>query len=312
MTVHGVVPDIEEVIIEQASEVAAALLSTGLVSPNRPPIIRSLNKGGSFEVGKQNLLKIYGTYFTPATIIRMNDEVISPLIFIDDNQVRARWTPSVAGTYKLSVETHVKVEKSTNYTVSGSINAVADSLTTSLSAYNAASVGDWVEVTNSELTAVVSAVSGVYRVGTTNAQFGEYSGGSTSTATWANDTGSPMPSDGYVFAFRKVSGATVTNCVGAKVLLGPNASGPFIQLGSDLPSHATNTEGVQNFVLKGPPQYGSSDGAMAYYTSNDSVTYDYDAAYDAYFETYNLDLTPGNYGHYLAKYQGFATKVKQW
>lgn len=309
---HG---DVEEVALEvMQAQLPAQLTALGVGAV--APIVRYVNDGDA-QAGTPELIKIYGTYFTLGSIVKIDGVAVSPVTFIDDNQLRVDYNGSVGGTFDLSVTTAGGVgTKSNAVLVSG--DALALLLSTSLVAYDAAASNEWVEITENEYNSLAANIASLVKVGSTDSQYAsDVSGGQTSTVTWCNNDAPLVPAGGYLFAFKKRNGANEGNCTGELVLSSTaGAGGPLSPVGGasvELPSHASTTSNHSFFVLKDAPMLDANDDSwIGFYCNNSRIDYDFGSGLNANFETYNFDATPSNNGNYHAFYQGLSTTVKQW
>ncbi len=139
---------------------------------------------------------------------------------------------------------------------------IADSLTTSLSAYNSASAGSWVKITSTEYTALQTNVTGTNKIGATDtimsAAASSSFGSQNLQVANAVGTNTPViPANQYIFAFSMKNTAAVS---GIRVLANKNSASPatgYSYVGNVLP---TTTTGINYFVLKGS---STTNGATA-------------------------------------------------
>jgi hypothetical protein len=223
-------------------------------------------------------------------------------------------------------------------------DAIAASLTTSLSAYNSASTDDWVKITSSEYSALQTNISGTTKVGLADSYLTGTSGSNgsgltqNSSALVSNTVTAlnvAIPANNYVYAFA-LRYVTTTPSEGMRVYTNTNtgSTGGYNQVGNVLPS--ISTAGVSYFVRKGvsttngatagllgfftgtkmdyPGSFYGSGGYIGFnnYSSPTPPTMRYLLNSSGSVPTANSTLTGGipNYGAF--QIQGLTTATKQW
>ncbi|WP_353780022.1 hypothetical protein [Winogradskyella sp. 3972H.M.0a.05] len=179
----------------------------------------------------------------------------------------------------------------------------------SRTAYENASNGEWVMISESEYNDLANYLADTTKSGASDNQI--FSGASvdnyTGNRTIANDNGFAIPTGSYVFAFKYYS--WINNVVSSRVKISEGDSGGLYQyLGGMLPEH--NDE-FNHFVLKGVSAPTSSEGFIGMYASgsvgvkdNASSRYKWRNG-----DVDNLDNTTlGN----VFLQQGLSTTLKQW
>ena len=142
------------------------------------------------------------------------------------------------------------------------IDQIIASLTTSLSAYNAAAADDWVQITAAEYTSLQTNISGTTKAGMSDAYMAAANGsGLTATdqsAIVCNTATTNTPAIGanrYLYGFSVKYGNNPTVASDARVYTNTNTSSVtgFNQVGSILPTLSTNIGGfaISYYVRKG-------------------------------------------------------------
>jgi len=209
-------------------------------------------------------------------------------------------------------------------TIFGSLTA-----TSSISAYNAASVNSWVQVTGGEY-AKVQTLIGTVTYGMSNTQFlGAQTGNSfnaTFSVAMSSNPSTALPTGTYLIGFATRSGVTSTAVV-AFPLVGPSyLSGTYTSVGSasyTTPGTISNTY----FVRKAPTSSLSAPSYIAYGNYPTSASYAYLATgattwpnMGGYATTsFNTDHTAASaiapfttYNSNLPFYQMLGTTTKTW
>ena len=199
-----------------------------------------------------------------------------------------------------------------------SADAIAASLTTSLSTYNAAPVNTWVPVTVAEYNAVVAGVAGTANYGVTDATFATTFGGNLGinlTMGVNAQTATPVPSGKYPIAMRLKTkvGGTAT----AQLKFGATSSNTFNNYLGLTPSFlAVADGGVSCFVIKQPTAALSSNGYIAIFTEVGFALSPNLTATAINFVSGNLanggNLPVGNVNGYEPLMQVAATSTKSW
>lgn len=189
------------------------------------------------------------------------------------------------------------------------VDDISAFLSDSRSAYESATVGDWVPIIESEYNDLANYLAEVTKSGATDAHFANtlsitsHHGG----ATVANDNGNTLPVGSYLFAFKYYSWAN--NVVSSRIKLSQgDASGPYEHIGNTLPEH--NDE-YNFFVLKGADTALGSTGYLSMYAS---LNPGWKAISGTSYKWVNGDLTNLDNTSSGAVYlhQGLSTTIKQW
>ena len=196
------------------------------------------------------------------------------------------------------------------------ITAITDHLTASKTAYESATKGDWIAITETEYNALAASLRNVNTAGTVDSLFADTDNLSDNGGnfTWSNSNSATMPAGSYLFAFkyRSATTATVANST-VKI----STSGRYADLadfGAKLPSHAGDK--VHYFVIKDSdtPIASGKTGYLAMYFSQ-TIKYWYKnnsgLDVDMQYSSGNTTSTPSESGGILL-YQGLSTTEKQW
>jgi titin len=218
---------------------------------------------------------------------------------------------------------------------------IADSLTTSLSAYNSANTGDWVSITSTEWDNLQTNITGTVIAGASNTVLTSGTSGGLSnsgSAIIANSIKNPystaIPVNSYVYGFRVKFGSNLGTAfeVSANTNTGSNTG--FSRLGNVISSM---NNGINYFVQKGVsatngattgnlgfftgtkldypnPSFTGSSGYIGFYIINNST------APNMLYKIFNDTSTPtsstaltGNLGSYgVFAIQALTTATKQW
>jgi hypothetical protein len=224
------------------------------------------------------------------------------------------------------------------------IDQILASLTTSLSAYNAAADDEWVTITSTEYTNLQTNITGTTKAGLIDSYFVGATGSglaNNNSALVANSltTASPaIPANNYLYAF-SVRWVTALPAVGMRVYTNANsaAASGFNQVGSALPS--TTAAGMAYYVRKGAATTnGATAGLLGCFTGTKmdypNPNFTGSAAYIGFKTLQGTPITPipgmlyltgngsvpaanstltGNLGGYGAfNIQGLTTATKQW
>ncbi|MBO6606899.1 cadherin repeat domain-containing protein [Psychroserpens sp.] len=190
------------------------------------------------------------------------------------------------------------------------VDDIAAFLNSSRSAYDNASVGEWIMVTESEYNDLANYLAQVTKSGATdnhiqsNANIEPNSG----NALLANRNGHTIPEASYLFAFKYYSWANNASNTKVKVSEG-DEFGIYNTIGSTLPQH--NDE-YNHFVLKGNATATSNEGHLAIFSSL-SIGFKYiTGTVYGWGDGGDTDtLTNGNINAVFL-YQGLSTTLKQW
>jgi hypothetical protein len=176
-------------------------------------------------------------------------------------------------------------------------------------AYEDASPGEWVWITESEYNDLANYLVETTKSGATDSQM--FDGGSVQniggSRTFANANGNTMPSDDYFFAFKYYSWSS--NAASNRVKLSETSTeSSFSSVGEMLPEH---DDGFNHFVLKGVDSKTTSEAYVGMYASvsigaknDNSSTYNYG-------EGNTATLDDSATGKVLLQ-QGLSTTLKQW
>lgn len=176
-------------------------------------------------------------------------------------------------------------------------------------AYEDASSGEWVWITESEYNDLANYLTETAKSGATDSQM--FDGGSVQniggSRTFANANGNTMPTNHYFFAFKYYSWSS--NAASNRIKLSEtSAESSFSSVGEILPEH---DDGFNHFVLKGVDLKTTSEAYVGMYASvsiggkdDNSSTYNYGEG-----NTATLDDTAT--GKVLLQ-QGLSTTLKQW
>ena len=189
-------------------------------------------------------------------------------------------------------------------------------LTTSKSAYQNASNGDWIQITGLEYNLLATVLNSVAKIGTTDDQYNDsanilaVSSGS-SGITIANDNGITIPNNSYIFAFKY--NVTDDNAGSTKVKISnTSVTEDYVSLGAVLPPH---DQGDNYFVLKGSNTRISGNTGylgvfclerMGYKELVDPTDYYYNLS-----DATMLDVK-GKTATAVILFQGLSTTEKQW
>ena len=198
------------------------------------------------------------------------------------------------------------------------IDNILPLLSTSQSAYNTASIGDWVAVTEAEYDNIANNLNSITRAGTTNAQYNSATTSSLNTLngshTLSNSTTTSLiPANGYIVAFKYKMGTPANNVSGFKVKqsITANNSG-FADLGSVLPVHSGTYFENMFFVLKGNSTPVTTNGYLGIFDSTSTLSlYGGAGPNGAYWGSSDTSNLNGTLNRNIS-YQGLSTTEIQW
>jgi hypothetical protein len=222
-------------------------------------------------------------------------------------------------------------------------DAIINSLSTSLSAYNAASTNDWVKITSTEYTNLQTNIASTIKVGISDSYLTSANGaGLTVTdqsAIIANTVSTntlAIPANNYLYAFAvKYGNNPTTPATDLRVFTNTNSTSytGFNQVGSILPSPTTGGSGftINYYIRKGVTSTnGSTSGLLSIFTGQTSSS----AVALSFYQNFSVNnsmkyllFSPGatggipnssstlsgnisGYGAFAI--QGLATPTKQW
>lgn len=222
-------------------------------------------------------------------------------------------------------------------------DAIINSLSTSLSAYNAASTNDWVKITSTEYTNLQTNIASTVKVGISDSYLTDATGSGLTVTdqsaiisnTESTNT-SAIPANNYLYAFAvKYGNNPPTPATDMRVFTNTNSTSytGFNQVGSILPSPTTGGSGfsINYYIRKGvTATNGSTSGLLSIFTGQTSSS----AVHLAFYQNFGVNnamkyllFTPGATGGFpnssstlsgsLGGYgafaiQGLATPTKQW
>ncbi|NRA93807.1 MAG: hypothetical protein HRU26_14230 [Psychroserpens sp.] len=176
-------------------------------------------------------------------------------------------------------------------------------------AYEDASPGEWVWISESEYNDLANNLASTTKSGATDNQM--FNGASVQNVggsrTFANANGNTMPSNDYFFAFKYYSWSS--NAASNRVKLSESSNEEsFSSVGEILPEH---DDGFNHFVLKGVNSRTTAEAYVGLYASvsigaksDNSSTYNYGEGNTATLD----DTTTGK----VLLQQGLSTSIKQW
>ncbi|MGB5419561.1 cadherin repeat domain-containing protein [Algibacter sp.] len=194
------------------------------------------------------------------------------------------------------------------------VDNIALLLSTSLSNYNAASIGDWIIVTETEYDNLANNLNNITRAGTTVAEYSNtYSSQTTGALIFSNYTNTALiPNNGYVIAF-KYKVYIATNKTGVKIKQSSTANNTgFSDLGNALPSHSGSSQDIF-FVLKGNNTPVTANGYLGFDQPGGSMfLYNITSGNGAYWASSNASSLNGQFANQQVFYQGLSTTQMQW
>ncbi|WP_040249148.1 hypothetical protein [Psychroserpens mesophilus] len=176
-------------------------------------------------------------------------------------------------------------------------------------AYEDASPGDWVWITESEYNDLANNLASITKSGASDNQL--FSSNSVQQVpgdkTYANANGNSMPVDHYFFAFKYYSWSS--NAASNRVKLSETSSEEsFSSVGEILPEH---DDGFNHFVLKGANIKTNSEAYLGLYASLKLGVKDDNSSSYNYGEGNTATLDDWVLGKVLLQ-QGLSTSIKQW
>lgn len=214
---------------------------------------------------------------------------------------------------------------SLNYTGTRITDALRGALTTSASAYDAASANTLVPITEAEYNAI-ALISTTYKASLTDAQLATATTG-LATANYMiqnssftnSSNGNILTSGGYVTAFKFRNDITAVPA-GVAVGYGLTATGTGVSLGTSVATSAvTTTGGYAYYVNKAPNILAPANSLPRFFVPNGIQSARY-LWFTASGGTYNIfgnpttgvTQAPNGSGSYLAAFQFLVTTTKQW
>jgi len=184
-------------------------------------------------------------------------------------------------------------------------------LENSKQAYQNASDGDWISVTEEEYNNLILELNDVSKVGTTDALYNATEGNSnTNSWTIINDIGASVPENSYVFAFKYYIN-TGTDITGFKIKQSETIDDSYTDLGGALPIHSGTEENVY-FVLKGNSNKLNTEGYVGFHKpSGPSIGFTSSASENYYFADNDVNTGFSFFNGYV-HYQALSTTQKQW
>lgn len=182
-------------------------------------------------------------------------------------------------------------------------------LNDSRSAYENATPGQWVPISESEYNDLANYLADTFKSGATDSDL--YSTTSISSSagniTLSNVNDRKLPQGSYLFAFKYYSWVNNSNGVQVKLSEG-NFSGNFYDVGEALPEH--NDE-FNQFVLKGASSPVEDEGYLGMFAPNNYGSKEKSGAQFLY-GIGNTSFLPESGANYVALHQGLSTTLKQW
>ena len=205
------------------------------------------------------------------------------------------------------------IDAQNNATAEVSINlndveAVADALSTSRSAYDAAPLGSWVLITESEYENL-ALLNEITRSGTSETEYNDPSTTSSTFAgfTVANRLGADMPVNSYLIAFKYHN--LTDNAMGNKVKVSSTSiSSGYGTVGNPLP---VNGIGDQYFVFKGVGIQTTGTGYLAMFENN-SMGFKSVPGTGTQEDLGDVDNLTNEINGYYLLFQGLSTTQIQW
>ncbi len=201
-------------------------------------------------------------------------------------------------------------------------DAIALSLTTSLSSYSAASAGTWVKITSAEYTSLQTGVSATALAGTTAAIYSaigtstNFTTGNLIFTNFVSAVTPAIPANSYVYAI-----AFYYNAINSTISVYANDSTTsytnFSKVGGTLP---TTSPGNNYYVLKTPISVTAVAAGNLALWSNDNINHGFKQSISAGGVRYVSTATPSSSstlssffgGASAFSLQGLTTTVKQW
>ncbi|XMO88077.1 cadherin repeat domain-containing protein [Algibacter sp. AS12] len=189
------------------------------------------------------------------------------------------------------------------------LDDIASFLTTSQADYLAAADGTWIIIEEAEYNALANKLNAVTKAATSDDDYIAYQTSNLNAPTsftCANNNGSTMPTNSYVFAFKTNNHAVST--INKVKLSSTSVSDGFTDLGSDLPANEANTNNY--FVLKGSNTPTTDVGYLGLY-SNNSLKYKNVVERNVATGPGDVNTLPNSVNQ-VVLYQGLSTTQKQW
>ncbi|MEX0290516.1 MAG: cadherin repeat domain-containing protein [Flavobacteriaceae bacterium] len=199
-------------------------------------------------------------------------------------------------------------------------DAIENLLTSSKDAFIAANIGDWIEITEEEFTALETSLEDISYSGVGE---GDYPDDPTTYfsffpgppgSTVANSTDELIPAASYLFAVRMFAGSGIfTNTLGNKIKISETANNEgFQDIGTSLPEHTT-VDGKGFFVLKGNTTPTVNSAYLGIYVEDGNGIGAVSNPVDMYFIQHEdaTDLSLESTGFHFS-YQGLSTTKLQW
>lgn len=191
------------------------------------------------------------------------------------------------------------------------VDYIVDNLTTSLTAYNAATALDWVAVTKTEYDDIVSAMSNVSRMGTSEANWKtgtRANFGASSMYTFGKTT-EPSPVNSYIFGFKIACGDAVAGSNDKVKLTASTTASGLVQYGSTLPA-STAVDVEHHFIMKSASNLYAAAQYLAISTDENSDIYH--SAVGGAGRWGAGDISSPASISYNWCIQGLTTTIKQW
>lgn len=162
---------------------------------------------------------------------------------------------SITGIIKITAAD--AIEKEVNFTITiNDVDFIRNNLSTSQSAYDAASDGDWITVTEAEYNALATGLSAVTRSGMPEASFllsntSSFWSSNPHVTALAGTSVDKVPSGSYLFAFKFIRYESNTS-TGSRVKLSETSeTDGFENIGTALPDASGSESSIHYYVLKG-------------------------------------------------------------
>ncbi len=147
---------------------------------------------------------------------------------------------------------------------------IAQSLTTSLSAYNSATTGSWIKITaaeyaNLQVNVASTSIAGITTAKIPSCTFPSLTSGTAAACSVVSAVTPSIPANTYVYAVLVKPGASIT---GFRIYTNTNTSlyTGFTQLGGNLPTSSSTGTDLNYYVLKNnTTTVGSADSILGFY-----------------------------------------------
>jgi hypothetical protein len=194
---------------------------------------------------------------------------------------------------------------------------IRQTLSTSASAYDAAAVNTWVNITATEYANLLTAVSGTARYGMSEPYMGTSSSGGWSPdyTIGGNNNGVKVPASNYIIAWSVRTGNGISSSLSSKLKVSASQSTGYTDYGSPLPDIGNIEVNTRVFfALKLPfqltpasPSYTAVYNALTFFLGNNTLSTSGPENYGS-GDTPNLSLTfPSD-----SYSQVIATPLRQW